>query len=126
MPVLPSRSLLEKQLTSPVKNKQVDSPVSQVIPMHFSPGRLPDNIVIFVHDLEPLGTFADDRVSGASARQIRKRDPLLQRQLLGARPGIETNRFGSVFPLSDLFLQQIAQLLASLRKSGAHDSEKSF
>src|SRR6266550_769844 len=62
MAILPPGPLLKKDIAIPVKNEDVNGPMSQVIPMHFAARRGAENAVGIVHHRKAL--FAVFRLLG--------------------------------------------------------------
>jgi hypothetical protein len=54
MAVLPARPFLQEKLALPIENEEVNRAVAQVIPMHFTPGRVAEQMVVFVDYGEAL------------------------------------------------------------------------
>src|SRR5437763_1822711 len=70
MTVLPARSFLQQKPAAPIQNANVDRPVTQVIPMHFIPRRVP----------RPTVVSLDIRLGKKNAGRdgAKKLDPVLQ------------------------------------------------
>src|SRR2546423_10053438 len=126
MTIFPRRALLEKELTAAVENEEVDGAMSQVIPMHFRARTGPDHTIVFVHDGERLGEVCSSVCRVRWPDKICQPDPLFQRQLFRPRlrPGCDLR--GCARPVHELFAEQFAQLLSSLRKTLTHQQMKKF
>ena len=126
VPVFPARPFLQKEFSQAVENEHVHGPVAQVIPMHFAPRRIANDLIVLVHHWEALLGLRHFSRGAFGAGKIRKRDPLFERKLFRTGPRIEAHLARRFLPTRHLFFQQIPQLLAALGKSAPDHSEKSF
>jgi hypothetical protein len=79
MSIFAARALLQIKLASLVKNQDVDSAMTQVIPMHFGAGRMAQNPIHFIDHWEEL--ILECMSLGVQSRRdvICQANPLIQR-----------------------------------------------
>src|ERR1700736_4273231 len=114
MSILPSGAHLEKDLPGGVENQHVDSPVKQVIRMHFAPRRGPHDLIVLVHYREGLFRPIATVSRGNRCNVISQCNPLPERKFFPARLWIKTEFNGYIFPVVNVFANEFAELLASL------------
>jgi hypothetical protein len=78
MPVFPARALLQIQTPELIENEDMNGAMAQVIPMHFSPGGMPPDFIIFIDHWELLVRGGADPLAQRWRDTIRKSDPLQQ------------------------------------------------
>src|SRR5262245_15701923 len=108
MPIFPARALLQINFTDRVENQDVNGTMAQVIPMHLRAAGIAQNPVVFIDDGEALII----RLAHIRARwrpnEIRKCNPLKQREFFGSSFWIDVELARETIPVIDLLPKQLS------------------